>query len=199
MARDIGLTPEERARRLDEAYEWEQRASGAVEPVALFENLIGGPALKPIGGLVEKGVAKFLGPKTKNRLYSDYIGDPEHVLGSKGLPQYAGRNVFNKAELRDIQESGFMRPTNAIPTFRRQKADKYFTATDTPTQHLRVPTDKVPVGRAVKLKNVEIRDKATGDYVPLKGADLDKMGYAKGGTVRGAGCAKRGVKKCKMR
>jgi len=38
-----------------------------------------------------------------------------------------------------------------------------------------------------------------GETIKTGGMDEDMMGYKKGGKVKGYGCAKRGVKKCKMR
>jgi len=104
-------------------------------------------------------------------MYSDKIGGPQYKPGDT-LPAYGVRNIFRPAELDDIVSSGFMRPP---PDRARNTTRKYFTMTDrqvpsTGNQqslHVRVPSNRIPQGRAVRAKDVEIWDNETKEFRKL--------------------------------
>jgi hypothetical protein len=126
------------------------------------------PPLKKLGVKVANAVGdRVLGPRVTNRMYNEKIGGPEYNPGDT-LPAYGVRNIFRPAELDDIVSSGFMLPPPG-------KQQKYFTMTDrqvpsTGNQqslHVRVPSNRIPQGRAVRAKDVEIWDKEAGEFRKL--------------------------------
>jgi hypothetical protein len=58
-----------------------------------------------------------------------------------------------------------------------------------------VTQEDVLIGRGVLDKNVKTKTPAK----KMKGGNMVKKGYAKGGKVRGAGIARKGTRPCKMR
>jgi len=131
-----------------------------------------GPRLKKLGVKAANAVGdRVLGPRVENLMYSDKIGGPQYKPGDT-LPAYGVRNIFRPAELDDIVSSGFMRPP---PDRARNTTRKYFTMTDrqvpsTGNQqslHVRVPSNRIPQGRAVRAKDVEIWDNETKEFRKL--------------------------------
>ena len=130
-----------------------------------------GPPLKKLGVKAVNAVGdRVLGPRVVNRMYSEKIGGPEYMPGDT-LPAYGTRNIFRPAELDDIVSSGFMRP----PPEGKKGQQKYFTMTDrqVPSSanqqslHVRVPSNRIPQGRAVRAKDVEIWDNEAGEFRKL--------------------------------
>jgi len=130
-----------------------------------------GPPLKKLGVKVANAVGdRVLGPRVVNRMYSEKIGGPEYMPGDT-LPAYGVRNIFGPAELDDIVSSGFMRP----PPGGKKGQQKYFTMTDRQVPsagnqqslHVRVPSNRIPQGRAVRAKDVEIWDNEAGEFRKL--------------------------------
>jgi hypothetical protein len=152
----------------------------------LEEMFLAGPVGKAVGKAgkaIANKVDMLRRPKITNRLYNEKPWGPEYAPGDT-TKAYGGRNVFSPKEIDDIKESGYMRPRQT--SFARQ--DKYFTMTDEPKTTLRVASDKIPKGRAVSRKDVEMFDKESGTYKPLK-----KGGKVKAtASSRGDGCAQRG-------
>jgi len=131
-----------------------------------------GPPLKKLGVKVANAVGdRVLGPRVENLMYSGKIGAPQYKPGDT-LPAYGVRNIFRPAELDDIVSSGFMRPP---PDRARNTTRKYFTMTDAEVpsaanqqaMHIRVPSSRIPQGRAVRAKDVEIWDKEAGKFRKL--------------------------------
>jgi hypothetical protein len=129
------------------------------------------PRLKALGVKAANAVGdRVLGPRVVNRLYSEKIGGPEYKPGDT-LPAYGTRNIFRAAELDDIVSSGFMRP----PPGGKKGQQKYFTMTDRQVPsagnqqslHVRVPSNRIPQGRAVRAKDVEIWDNEAGKFRKL--------------------------------
>ena len=132
---------------------------------------VAGPPLKRLGVKVANAVGdRVLGPRVVNRMYSEKIGGPEYKPGDT-LPAYGVRNIFRAAELDDIVRSGFMRP----PPGGKKGQQKYFTMTDRQVPsagnqqslHVRVPSNRIPQGRAVRAKDVEIWDSEAGEFRKL--------------------------------
>ena len=130
-----------------------------------------GPPLKRLGVKAVNAVGdRVLGPRVVNRMYSEKIGGPEYKPGDT-LPAYGTRNIFGAAELDDIVSSGFMRP----PPGGKKGQQKYFTMTDRQVPsagnqqslHVRVPSNRIPQGRAVRAKDVEIWDNEAGEFRKL--------------------------------
>ena len=132
---------------------------------------VAGPPLKKLGVKVANAVGdRVLGPRVVNRMYSEKIGGPEYKPGDT-LPAYGVRNIFRPAELDDIVSSGFMRP----PPGGKKGQQKYFTMTDRQVPsagnqqslHVRVPSNRIPQGRAVRAKDVEIWDNEAKEFRKL--------------------------------
>jgi hypothetical protein len=126
------------------------------------------PPLKRLGAKVAGAIGdRVLGPKVTNRMYSEKIAGPEYAPGDT-LPAYGTRNIFSSDELDDIVRSGFMLP-------RPNSTQKYFTMTDAQVPsagnrqglHVRVPSSRIPKGRAVRAKDVEIWDNDAGEFRSL--------------------------------
>jgi hypothetical protein len=131
-----------------------------------------GPPLKKLGVKAINAVGdRVLGPRVTNLMYSDKIGGPQYKPGDT-LPAYGVRNIFRPAELDDIVSSGFMRPP---PDRARNTTRKYFTMTDAEVpsaanqqaMHIRVPSNRIPQGRAVRAKDVEIWDNEAKEFRKL--------------------------------
>lgn len=123
------------------------------------------PRLKRLAAKATGAIGdKVLGPKVVNRMYSEKIAGPEYGPGDT-LPAYGTRNIFSETELDDIVRSGFMLPPP-------NKKQKYFTMTDRQVPpagnrqgvHVRVPSNRIPQGRAVRAKDVEIWDNEAGEF-----------------------------------
>ena len=132
---------------------------------------VAAPPLKRLGVKAVNAVGdRVLGPRVVNRMYSEKIGGPEYKPGDT-LPAYGTRNIFRAAELDDIVRSGFMRP----PPGGKKGQQKYFTMTDRQVPsagnqqslHVRVPSNRIPQGRAVRAKDVEIWDSEAGEFRKL--------------------------------
>ena len=129
------------------------------------------PSLKALGAKVVGAVGdKALGPRVVNRMYSEKITGPEYMAGDT-LPAYGTRNIFNPAEIDDIVRSGFM-----LPSPKGKKGNqKYFTMTDAQVPsagnrqgiQVRVPSNRIPQGRPVRAKDVEIWDNEAGEFRKL--------------------------------
>jgi hypothetical protein len=119
-----------------------------------------------------------------NRLYSSKIMGPEYKAQSDDLPEWAHRNIFSKAELDDIIQSGFMRS----PAKGKKGDQKYFTVSDDPLPSpgnrsgiaVRVPTRAIPENDPVSSRFVEVWDNSTESFVPISK-------FAKGGSVKRRG------------
>ena len=177
---------------------WMTEDERGIEPVYPVEEAvlgkIGSKLLKPVGQYIAKEADLLTRPKVVNRLYNDKIGGPEYAAGDVSK-KYGVRNVFSPQELEDIKSSGYMRPRQAMGTGKQPKQSKYFTMTDEPKgQTIRVPSDKIPKGRAVRREDVEVFNKQTGEYEPLKkgGSVKSKKNLA---SSRGDGCVQRGKTK----
>jgi hypothetical protein len=164
----------------------------------LEEMFLAGPVGKALGkgvGAIANKVNMLRRPKITNRLYNEKIGGGEYAPGDT-TKAYGGRNVFNPKEIDDIKESGYMRPRQTPgPRGKAPKQDKYFTMTDEPNQTLRVASDKIPKGRAVRREDIEMFDKESGTYKPLKKGGKVTLSKA---SSRGDGCAQRGKTRGKM-
>jgi len=77
-----------------------------------------------------------------------------------------------------MQQTGYMLPSPKMQQAGR--GTKFLTLTDQPKGHLRIPSNKVPVGRAIRTRDVEILNKASGQYEPFTKADLKALGYLGG-------------------
>jgi hypothetical protein len=183
----------------------------AIEPVYWEEALLPfGKAAKAIGTGVSKArnaIDMVLRPKVKNEIVTPtgkasmlsgrIPSDPSEVT-------HAYRNISSR-ELDDIRKSKFARkdptPDQAQRTWNADS--KWWSAGDEQgafgrkwkaydqNSTIRTAKDKVPTDRAVRKKDLEVLDRETGKYTPLK----------KGGKVsapkasRGDGCAQRGKTK----
>ena len=175
-----------------------EMAQDAIEPDTTLEGLLIGPG-RAAAGAIAKGVSKlankaeiFMRPKVKNSLYPDI---PDGKLSG----QYAVRNVISPEEIKSIKESGYMLPKKG------GKQQKYFVQTDnmpssvpfdspvSSIANIRVPIDKVPANRAVRKKDVEIYNRDSGNFEPLK-----KGGKVSSVSKRADGIAQRGKTKGRM-
>jgi hypothetical protein len=174
-------------------------APDAIESVYPLEELLLAGPVGRLAGRAGKAIANKVDmlrrPKITNRLYNEKPGGKEYAPGDT-TKAYGGRNVFNPKEIDDIIESGYMRPRQTPgPRGKAPKQDKYFTMTDEPNQTLRVASDKIPKGRAVRRKDIEIFDKESGTYKALKKGGAVKVAKA---SNRGDGCAQRGKTRGKL-
>jgi len=199
---------EREARRLDDSL---RPGRDAIEPVYLEEALLPfGKAAKAIGTGVSKAskaIDMVLRPRVKNEIVTPtgkasilsgrIPADPSEVT-------HAYRNISSR-EMDDIRKSKFARkdPT-PDQTQRTWSADgKWWSAGDEQgafgrkwkdsdqNSTIRTAKDKVPTDRAVRRKDLEVLDRETGKYVPLKNGG--KVSATK--VCRGDGCAKRGKTK----
>jgi hypothetical protein len=160
----------------------------------LEEMFLAGPVGR-LAGRAGKAIANKVDmlrrPKITNRLYNEKPWGPEYAPGDT-TKAYGGRNVFSPKEIDDIKESGYMRPRQDSTA----RQAKYFTMTDEPKTTLRVASDKIPKGRAVRREDVEIFDKESNSYKPLKKGGKVTVSKA---SSRGDGCAQRGKTIGKLR
>ena len=188
------LEMSDREREAQRLAEMQRSGRDAIEGVYPEEMLIPGlkaskEAIKGAGRAIANKVDMAMRPKVENKVVPDVL-----FTGGKGSQspsdyKYAVRNVFNKAELEDIKKSGYMLPSPKEVASGRNR--KWFSAVDDPKRsHLRVLSEKVPANRAVRRKDVEIYNKETGEYEPLK-----KGGAVKSKAFRGDGVAQRGKTK----
>jgi hypothetical protein len=146
-------------------------------------------------------------PKVKNAVYGFSPGDSTDTA-------YVQRYIRGDQEIKDIREKGYALPKEG------GKQKKYWTAVNQPnvdypegTKLIRVPRGDVKENRAVSADSVEIHDKKTGKWSPVKGTSLggssgvggsmsrkelqlgaeldpkammEREGYKKGGKVRTA-------------
>ena len=141
----------------------------AIQQDTTLEELLIGP-----GRVAASGIAKgaknlineaelFMRPKVKNSLYAE-------IPGGTRSGQYAVRNIRSPEEIEAIKESGYMLPKEG------GKQQKYFTQTDNIRTNnafgdnsvIRVPIDKVPANRAVSRKDVEMYNRDSDKFEPLK-------------------------------
>jgi len=180
---------EREARRLAEM---QRSGRDAIEGVYPEEMLIPGlkaskEAIKGAGRAIANKVDMAMRPKVENVLVPDMRAAkfPDKYGGSK----YALRNVFSQAELDDIRKSGYMMPSPKEVVSGKNR--KWFSVGDDPQRSdLRVLSEKVPANRAVRRRDVEVYNKETGEYEPLK-----KGGAVKSKAFRGDGVAQRGKTK----
>lgn len=147
----------------------------------------GGGGFGSLLGKIKDKAEVFMRPKVENSLYPD-------MPGGTRSGQYAVRNVRSPAEIEAIKESGYMLPKEG------GKQKKYFTQTDNmgtknafgDISVVRVPIDKVPSNRAVSRKNVEMYNRDSGEFEPLKKGGKIKVtassradGIAQRGKTRG--------------
>ena len=143
-------------------------------------------ALKGVGSKIAKQVDLAMRPKVENTLV------PDLIKSRVGKGTYAVRNVNSPLEIENIKKSGYMLPSPKELESGRNR--KWFTQTDNPNKNtLRVRSENVPPNRAVRRKDVEIYNKETGEYEPLK-----KGGAVKSKAFRGDGIVQRGKTKGRM-
>ena len=182
----LEMTEREReARRLaDLARSGRDRVEGFYPEEAVIPAARGlrgaGEALKGAGKKAVRAVDMAMRPKVNNNLVDDMWKK------NVGKGTYAVRNVSNPKEIEDIKKTGFMLPSpKEVESGRNYK---WFTRTDVPNKNtLRVLSENVPPNRAVRRKDVEMYNKETGEYEPLK-----KGGVVKAKKHRGDGIIKRG-------
>jgi hypothetical protein len=127
------------------------------------------PARRGAGRVAQEVIEEA--PAVVNRLYSARLLGPEYKPGDV-LPAYGQRNISSPLELDDLMESGFMRAREGS----KKGAQKYFTMTDEPLPPagnrgglvVRVPSGKIPDGRAVSAKDVELWDAQNEAWVPVQ-------------------------------
>lgn len=191
----------------------------ALEGVYPEELLI--PAAKGLRGAVN--VAKELGQKAvrqvdlamRPRVANEVVRPKGESIGllAERMPQnpesvtHAYRQISPR-ELQDIRASRYARPDpSPEQTKRMWSADKKWWSAGDETgifgrnwmrgkdaETIRTTVDKVPTNRAVRRKDLQILNKETGEYEPLK-----KGGAVKSKSFRGDGIAQRGKTKGRMR
>lgn len=153
-----------------------------------------GQALKKFGSAIANKVDMAMRPKVENKIVPDIWDEMKGRAKPVEEYKYAVRNLGigrgrYEEELEDIKRTGFMMPSPKEVASGRNR--KWFSAVDDPGKsHLRVLREKVPANRAVRRKDVEIYNKETGEYEPLK-----KGGVVKAKSFRGDGIAQRGKTK----
>jgi hypothetical protein len=117
-------------------------------------------------------------PKAKNAVYGFSPGDSTDTA-------YVQRYIRGDQEIKDIREKGYALPKEG------GKQKKYWTAVNQPnvdypegTKLIRVPRGDVKENRAVSADSVEIHDKKTGKWSPVKGASLGGSSGAGGSMDR---------------
>lgn len=147
--------------------------------------------------------------KAKNAVYSSDPGNPTDTDTA-----YVQRYIRGDAEIKDIREKGYAVPKEG------GKQKKYWTAVNSPnvnypegTNLVRAPRGDVKENRAVSADSLELHNRKTGKWEPIRGntmggssgvggsmdrrelqlgAELDpkmmmrREGYRKGGRVRTA-------------
>jgi hypothetical protein len=157
-----------------------------------------------LGQRVRNQVVPAPNPKaTSSMLTGRALTDPKQV-------KYAERRM-SPAELEDAQRTGRFRvPKQGTKFSQSDTPTKWWSAADeegvfgrpwirNDTTRVRLPADKVPSGRAARVRDAEVWDSTTGTWRPAKRK-------AKGGAVkadkpikkRGDGIARRGKTKGRM-
>jgi hypothetical protein len=109
-------------------------------------------------------------PAVTNQLHNPQIGAAGFPAGST-QGAYNVRGIRRPEEIEDLLSTGFMNPSSV------KKGKKYFTQLDDPQDMtgyyatVRVPSNKTPVGRAVRSKDVEIYDRGTGTWRGISPTD----------------------------
>ena len=105
-------------------------------------------------------------PKAKNSVYGLTPGDSTDT-------KYVQRYIRDDREINDIREKGYAAPKEG------GKNKKYWTAIDKPnvnypdnTKLVRVPRGDVKENKAVSADSIELHDKKTGKWAPIRGNSL---------------------------
>lgn len=105
-------------------------------------------------------------PRAKNAVYGVYPGDSTDTA-------YVQRYIRGDAEIKDIREKGYAVPKEG------GKQKKYWTAVDRPnvdypegTNLVRAPRGDVKENKAVSADSLEIHNKKTGKWEPIRGRSL---------------------------
>lgn len=116
-------------------------------------------------------------PKVENTVYPFMPG------GSAEDKQYVQRYIKDSAELDDIKQKGYALPKEG------GKGKKYWTAVDTPNTRypegqtlVRVPRERVPSSKAVHADDVEVHNRKTGKWAPIRGSSLSGTSGAESST-----------------
>ena len=149
----------------------EEYALAAIEGATLVPPAA---ATGKVAGQVARTAEIAMRPPAKNRLYGKMPWSPEHAAGSIEQP-WVQRNIFSPEEWVDMEASGYFRPS---PKMQDQgRFDKFWTLTNSPSGHVRIPSERVPVGRSASIKDAQIRDPKTGQYVPYQKGLAKELGY----------------------
>ena len=105
-------------------------------------------------------------PRAKNAVYGFSPGDSTDTA-------YVQRYIRGDAEIKDIREKGYAVPKEG------GKQKKYWTAVDRPnvdypegTNLVRAPRGDVKENKAVSADSLEIHNKKTGKWEPIRGGSL---------------------------
>jgi hypothetical protein len=105
-------------------------------------------------------------PRAKNAVYGIMPGDSTDTA-------YVQRYIRGDAEIKDIREKGYAVPKEG------GKQKKYWTAVDSPnvnypegTNLVRAPRGDVKENKAVSADSLEIHNKKTGKWEPIRGGSL---------------------------
>jgi hypothetical protein len=122
-----------------------------------------------VAGRIARGLSEAAPAVVRNRMYSEKLLGPEYAAGDT-LPSYGFRNVSSPAEVDDIIQSGFMRPT-------KEGGPKYFTMSDKPHGNpanltvnkpvLRVDSQNIPKNSPVRAEHVMIWDPVSQRFVSI--------------------------------
>lgn len=117
-------------------------------------------------------------PKVKNAVYGFSPGDSTDTA-------YVQRYIRGDAEIKDIREKGHAAPKEG------GKQKKYWTAVDRPnvdypegTNLVRAPRKDVKENKAVSADSLEVHDKKTGKWAPIRGTSLGGSSGAGGSMDR---------------
>jgi len=102
-------------------------------------------------------------PKVKNSVYG-------FMPGSSTDTKYVQRYIRDDREINDIREKGYASPKEG------GQNKKYWTAIDKPNANypdniklVRVPRGDVKENKAVSADSIELHDKKTGKWAPIRG------------------------------
>ena len=155
----------------NEALSPEEYALAAIEGATLVPPAA---ATGKVAGQVARTAEVAMRPAAKNRLYGMMPGSPEFAPGSIEH-SWVQRNIFSPNEWKDMEASGFFKPS---PKMQEQnRLDKFWTLTDRPSGHVRVPSENVPVGRSARVRDAQIKDPKTGKYIPYRKGLTKELGY----------------------
>jgi len=117
-------------------------------------------------------------PKAKNAVYGFSPGDSTDTA-------YVQRYIRGDQEIKDIREKGYALPKEG------GKQKKYWTAVNEPnvdypegTKLVRVPRGDVKESKAVSADSIELHDKKTGKWSPIRGNSLGGSSGAGGSMDR---------------